>query len=70
MKVTLRMHFNQLILQLYLGYIIDSVIDHTIIFSKYNPLSGISNIELPKELSHPRKGLINIQNIDDTESFK
>ena len=25
---------------------------------------------MPKELDHPRKGLINIQNVDDNESFK
>ena len=30
----------------------------------YNPLAGSSYIKLPKELEHPRKGLINIQNID------
>ena len=27
-------------------------------------------MNLPKELDHPRKGLINIQNIDDNECFK
>ena len=27
-------------------------------------------IILPKELDHPKKGLINIQNIDDNECFK
>ena len=36
----------------------------------YNPLAGTSYIKLPKELGHPRKGLINIQNIDDNECFK
>ena len=41
-----------------------------IIVSKYNLLSGSSHIELPKELDHPGKGLINIQNIDDNECFK
>ena len=45
------------------GWIIDSVIDHTGSISKYNPLAGNSYIKLPKELDHPRKGLINIQNI-------
>ena len=50
--------------------IIDSVIDHNIIISKYNPLAGSSCIKLPKNVDHPRKGLINIQNIDDNESFK
>ena len=49
---------------------IDSVIDHTISISKYNPLAGSSYIKLPKELDHPRKGLINVQNTDDNECFK
>ena len=38
--------------------------------SKYNPLAGSSYIKLPKELEHPRKGLINVQNIDDNQCFK
>ena len=52
------------------GWIIDSVTEHNISFSKYNPLVGSSYIKLPKELDHSRKGLINIQNIDDNECFK
>ena len=52
------------------GWIIDLVIDHTVSISKYNPLAGNSYIKLPKELDHPRKGFINIQNIDDNECFK
>ena len=52
------------------GLIIDSVIDHTISISKYNPLAGSSYIKLSKELDYPRTGLINIQNIDDNECFK
>ena len=52
------------------GWIIDSVIDHTISISKYTPLAGHSYIKLPKELDHPRKALINIQSIDDNEYFK
>ena len=52
------------------GWIIDSVIDQTISISKYNPLAGSSYTKLPKELDHLRKGLINIQNIDDNECFK
>ena len=52
------------------GWIIDSVIDHTISISKYNALPESSYIKLPKELDHPRKGLINIQNTDDNECFK
>ena len=43
---------------------------HTISVSKYNLLAGSSYIKLPKELDHPRKGLINVQNIDDNECFK
>ena len=52
-----------------LGWIIDSVIDHTISISKYNPLAGSSYIKLPKELDHLRKGLINTQNIDDNNAL-
>ena len=52
------------------GWIIDSVIDHTISTSKYNPLAGSSYINLPKIIDHPRKRLINIRNIDDNECFK
>ena len=52
------------------GWIIDSFIDHTISISTYNPLAGSSYIKLPKKLDHQRKGLINIQNIDDNECFK
>ena len=52
------------------GWIIDSINDHTISISKYNLLAGSSYIKLPEELDHPRKGLINIQNIDDNECFK
>ena len=50
--------------------IIDSVIDHTISISKYNPLAGSSHIKLPKDLDHVRKGLINTKNTDDSECFK
>ena len=52
------------------GWIIDSVIDHNIIISMYNPLAGSSYIKLSKELAHPRKRLINIQITDDNEYFK
>ena len=51
------------------SWIIDSVIDHAISISKYNPLAGSSYIKLPKELDDLRKGLINIQNIDDNEAL-
>ena len=40
------------------------------IILKYKPLAGSSYIRLPKELDHPRKGLINIRNIYDNECFK
>ena len=36
----------------------------------YNPIAGGNYIKLSKELDHPRKGLINIQNIDDNKCFK
>ena len=52
------------------GCIIDSAIFHTISISKYNPLARSSYIKLRKELDHPRKGLINMENIDDNECFK
>ena len=45
------------------GWIIDSVIKHNINISNYNR----SYIKLPKELYHPRKGLINTQNMNDNE---
>ena len=53
-----------------LGWIIDSIIDHNISISKYNPLAGSSYIKLSKELHHPGEGLINIQNINDNKCFK
>ena len=76
-KAILMMYLNQYILQLYKtrksflqkGWIIDSIIDHNINISKYNPLAGSSYIKLPRELDHPRKGLISIQNIDDKKCF-
>ena len=79
MKKTLMMYLNQSILQLYQAYkkslgkgsrwIYDSVIEH-ISISKHNPLTGSSYIKLPKKLDHPRKGLINIQYIEENECFK
>ena len=32
--------------------------------SNYNPLAGSSYLKLPKELVHPRKILIDVQNTD------
>ena len=51
-------------------WIIDLVIDHNINISNYKPLGGSSYIKLPKELDHPRKGSINIQDIDANECFE
>ena len=51
-------------------WIIDSVREHNINISKFNPLAGSSYINLPKQLNHPRKGLINIQDTDDAECSK
>ena len=51
------------------GSSINSVMDHNINITKYNPLAGSSYINLAKELDHPKKGLTNIQNIDDNECF-
>ena len=45
-------------------WIIDSIVNHTTIISKYNRLVGSSHIKLLKELNHPRTGLINTQNTD------
>ena len=42
------------------AWIIDSVIGHNSIISKYNPLAGSSYIKLPNKLDHPRNRLINI----------
>ena len=50
-------------------WFIDSVIEHNLSISKYNPLAGTSYIKLSKELDHPRKRLINVQNIDHNDCF-
>ena len=52
------------------GSVIDSFIKHDINISKYNPLVSNSYLTIPKELDHPRKRLINIQNINDNECCK
>ena len=80
MKATLTKYLNQSILQLYQtsknrqekgsGWIIDLVIEYNINILKYNLLTGSSYINLPKELDRPRKGLTNIQNINDNACFK
>ena len=81
MKVILMTYLNQSVLQLYQKYnnlqkkVQDGLLTQLqsiilIIPSKYNPLADSSYIKLTKELHHPRKGMINIQNIDDNEQFK
>ena len=52
------------------AWTIDFVIDCTISTSKYNPLAASTYVKLQKELDHPRKWFIHIQNIDDNEYFK
>ena len=43
--------------------------DHTNNISKYSSLAGSSYIRLSKELDHPKKNLIDIQNFDDNQCF-
>ena len=47
------------------GWIVESINSEYKNISKYAPLFGNSFIELPKELKHPKKGLINIKNKDN-----
>lgn len=51
------------------GWTIDSVGKHYVNISKYQPLRGSSYLKLPEELQNPRKGLVNIKNIDN-ECFR
>ena len=44
------------------GWIVESTECQYINISTYRPLSGSSYIDLPIELKHPRKVLINIKN--------
>ena len=46
------------------GWIIELIESQYINISTYRPLVGSSYIDLPTELKHPRKGLINIKNND------
>ena len=46
------------------GWITESIESQYINISTYRPLVGSSYIDLPIELKHPRKGLINIKNND------
>ena len=47
------------------GWTISSVDNHFINLTQYQPLKGGSYLELPTELKHPNKGLINLQNKDN-----
>ena len=51
------------------GWVIDRIDCHYINVSLYKPLNGSSYIELPTDLRHPKKVLINIKNKDD-ECFR
>ena len=46
------------------GWIIESIESQYINISTYRPLVGSSYIDLPIELKHPKKGLINIKSND------
>ena len=50
------------------GWIVESILNQYLNISSYKPLSGSTYCKVPKELSHPMKGLINIQN-DDNKCF-
>ena len=49
------------------GWIIESIESQYINISTHRPLVGRSYIDLPIELKHPKKGLINIKNNDYDE---
>ena len=51
------------------GWIIDTVQKHFINITKYKPCNGSSYIQLPIELRHHMKGLINMKNTDN-ECFR
>ena len=51
------------------GWTIDTIDFHYINIVKYESLRRSSYIELPVELRHTRKGLINVKNNDD-ENFR
>ena len=44
------------------GWIIEEIYNQYLNVSSYSPLIESTYIELPNELKHPKKGLINIQN--------
>ena len=47
------------------GWIIESIEEFYLNISSYSPLIGIAYINLPSELQHSMKGLINVQNNDN-----
>ena len=47
------------------GWNFDDILSQCLNISSYKPLSGSTYCKLPKELLHPMKGLINIQNNDN-----
>ena len=47
------------------GWIVEEIYSQYLNLSSYLPLSGSTYIKLPKELRHPMKGLINIENNDN-----
>ena len=51
------------------GWTIQSVDNHYLNIVQYQPIKGSSYIELPQELRHHRKGLINMKN-KDNECFR
>ena len=50
------------------GWIIEEIHNQYLNVSAYSPLNGNTYTELPNELKHSKKGLINIQT-DDNECF-
>ena len=51
------------------GWTIESVDNHYLNIVQYEPMKGSSYIELPQELKHNKKGLINMKN-NDNECFR
>ena len=51
------------------GWTIESVDNHYLNIVQYEPIKGSSYIELPQELKHHKKGLINMKN-NDNECFR
>ena len=51
------------------GWTIESVDNHYLNIVQYEPMKGSSYIELPQELKHHKKGLINLKN-NDNECFR